>query len=187
VLLFFKRIIEYFSAWFQIPSYDNQSWKSTININKGTPELSPWLFTSTENPSNTIYLGIHKDTTDDSLTLHVYSPFWMVNRTGLPLAYHVRDFTASESLLMNLFHCCGEQAEDHKDTTALIHPPSQNPVLFSFRGKSFFTKKKAVVRVEGESDWSTKFPVDVAGSCGSVTCKSPMMEYEVDWTKSRGT
>lgn len=61
----------------------------------------------------------------------------------------------------------------------ILHHPDRNPILFSFRGKSFFAKKKAVVRVEGKSDWSSKFPVDVAGSCGSVTCKSPSTDFEI--------
>ena len=45
------------------------------------------------------------------------------------------------------------------------------PVLFSFRSKAFFGKKKASVRAE-DSDWSDKFALDVVGSNGIVTCRS---------------
>ena len=47
----------------------------------------------------------------------------------------------------------------------------QDPVLFSFRPKSFFEKKTAMIRVE-DSNWSDRFSLDVAGSSGLVTCKT---------------
>ncbi|CAG7827241.1 unnamed protein product [Allacma fusca] len=50
--------------------------------------------------------------------------------------------------------------------------------MFSFKGKAFFAKKKAYVKFKG-SDWSEKFSLDVAGSSGTVTCKSPHREYQV--------
>lgn len=46
-----------------------------------------------------------------------------------------------------------------------------DPVLFSFRPKSFFEKKTATIRVE-DSNWSDRFSLDVAGSSGLVTCKT---------------
>ena len=46
-----------------------------------------------------------------------------------------------------------------------------DPVLFSFRPKSFFEKKTAMIRVE-DSNWSDRFSLDVAGSSGLVTCKT---------------
>ena len=47
----------------------------------------------------------------------------------------------------------------------------KDPVLFSFRPKSFFEKKTAMIRVE-DSNWSDRFSLDVAGSSGLVTCKT---------------
>lgn len=47
----------------------------------------------------------------------------------------------------------------------------KDPVLFSYRPKSFFGKKTAHVRVE-DSEWSEKFSLDAAGSSGLVSCKS---------------
>jgi vacuolar protein sorting-associated protein 13A/C len=59
------------------------------------------------------------------------------------------------------------------------HPPDfVGPVLFSFRPKAFFGKKKTAIKVE-DSDWSNKFSLDVAGSSGSVSCKSSDNLYQV--------
>lgn len=52
------------------------------------------------------------------------------------------------------------------------------PVLFSFKPSSFFSKKKASVRVEG-SEWSEKFSLDTVGSSGTVTCPTHNMEFGV--------
>lgn len=50
--------------------------------------------------------------------------------------------------------------------------------MFSFNKKAFFGKKKAMIRVE-EGEWSDKFPIDVAGSKGVVSCKSNGIVYQV--------
>ena len=142
-----------------------------------------------------MYIGIHKDVSDEIITLHVYCPFWMVNRTGLDLAYQVFIINTlfaiqaklqllqvgpSISSLESFRSCLFSQAEDRKDNPPTIHHPStMESILFSFRGKFFFTKKKALVKVDGKSDWSNKFSLDVAGSSGSVICKSPTQDFEV--------
>ena len=51
-----------------------------------------------------------------------------------------------------------------------------DPVLFSFRPKSFFEKKTATIRVE-DSNWSDRFSLDVAGSSGLVTCKTDEEDF----------
>jgi vacuolar protein sorting-associated protein 13A/C len=54
-----------------------------------------------------------------------------------------------------------------------------------FTGKAFFSKKAAFVKVihnklqVAGSDWSEKFSLDVAGSGGSVTCKSPIFRFQL--------
>jgi len=59
------------------------------------------------------------------------------------------------------------------------------PVLFSFRPKSFFGKKAAMIRVE-DSNWSDRFSLDAAGSSGLVTCKADgdggVMSYQLGVT-----
>jgi vacuolar protein sorting-associated protein 13A/C len=51
-------------------------------------------------------------------------------------------------------------------------------VLFSFRAKSFFGKKKASIKVE-DGEWSDKFSLDVAGSSGVVSCTCGDTTYQI--------
>lgn len=55
---------------------------------------------------------------------------------------------------------------------------NKQPILFSFKSKAFFGKKKATVKVE-DSEWSSKFSLDVVGNSGSVLCKGHERNYEV--------
>jgi vacuolar protein sorting-associated protein 13A/C len=66
------------------------------------------------------------------------------------------------------------------DTANVIYHPEdfKGPVLFSFRAKSFFGKKKASIRVE-DGEWSDKFSLDVAGSSGVVNCTTGGTTYQV--------
>ena len=78
-----------------------------------------------------------------------------------------------------MFLLVNGMAEQADDDNVLYHPDNvSTPVLFSFRPKSFFGKKKALVRIE-DSDWCDRFSLDVAGSSGTVTCRSPDMTYEL--------
>lgn len=62
----------------------------------------------------------------------------------------------------------------------ILHHPTtfEDPVLFSFKEKSFFSKKKACVRV-GDGEWSDKFSIDVAGNSGSILCSYKERLYQV--------
>nr|XP_034830207.1 vacuolar protein sorting-associated protein 13 isoform X3 [Maniola hyperantus] len=61
----------------------------------------------------------------------------------------------------------------------IFHPKDyKEPILFSFRAKNFFGKKKAAIRVEF-GEWSDKFSLDVPGSSGVVTCKNEGRTYQV--------
>lgn len=72
---------------------------------------------------------------------------------------------------------CFQTADDHLNV--LYHPEHfKGPILFSFRSKVFFGKKKAMIRVE-DGEWSDKFSIDVAGSEGVVACKYNGMIYQV--------
>lgn len=51
--------------------------------------------------------------------------------------------------------------------------------MFTFKGKSFYAKKKSQIKVE-DSSWSEKFSLDVAGSSGVVKCETNTMKYQVN-------
>lgn len=73
--------------------------------------------------------------------------------------------------------CKFQSSEDHLNV--LYHPETfKGPILFSFRSKVFFGKKKAAIRIE-DGDWSDKFSIDVAGSKGVVSCKYNGKVYQV--------
>lgn len=89
--------------------------------------------------------------------LTLYSPYWMINKTGMMLTYKT-DFSSVE---------------------VLYHPPEYSgPILFTFRDKLFFDKKKASIRVDS-GEWSEKIPLDVAGSIGGVTCNANDQSYQI--------
>ncbi|CAG7785731.1 unnamed protein product [Allacma fusca] len=143
----------------KIEQYQGHSWSTQVEMQKNTAELTSWDFV-TGDKKHTMCVGIHKEIVDETnLILHVYSPFWMINRTGLDLYYQ------------------GDIKEQHP---TIIHHKSESthPVMFSFKGKAFFAKNKAYVKFKC-SDWSEKFSLDVAGSSGTVTCRSPHREYQV--------
>lgn len=71
-----------------------------------------------------------------------------------------------------------EQSSD-ENVNVLYHPPDyKGPILFSYREKVFFGKKRASLRVEN-GDWSDKFSLDAAGSTGVVECTADGLKYEV--------
>lgn len=155
-----------YRMYLQIPDYKGVSWKCNVTINKHSPTLSAWTFISQDSPVETLTLGIHRETISDEVLLHVYSPFWMINRTGLDLLYK------------------GEG----RDNVVINHPRTiDGPVMFSFPGKAFFSNKAANVKVHdskirnvtSSTDWSEKFSLETAGSCGSVTCKSPLQSFQI--------
>lgn len=79
---------------------------------------------------------------------------------------------------LSLSICCNGQPND-ENTNILYHPPEYDgPILFSFREKVFFGKKKAAIRVD-TGEWSEKFSLDVAGSSGVIACQANNMTYQV--------
>lgn len=96
-------------------------------------------------------------TFEGTMNITLYSPYWMVNKTGLYLEYMASD-----------------------DDTVIPHPVSlTEPVMFSYRGKgNLFTKKTARVRLAA-GEWSNKFSLDAAGSGGDLKVKKGGKLHEV--------
>ncbi|MCL4121993.1 UNVERIFIED_CONTAM: hypothetical protein GTU68_065584, partial [Idotea baltica] len=134
----------------QILDYRGSDWKCSKSIEALPPELSVWSFKKVGVESElTLDLGLHVKKVKGVYHLSLYCPFWMVNKTGYDLTYK------TDSLVHSI---------EHKKN-------SSDVVLFSFRSKSFFGKKKANIRVQ-DSDWSEKFPLDTVATAAAVTCKS---------------
>lgn len=63
----------------------------------------------------------------------------------------------------------------------IFHPKDYlDPILFSFRAKNFYGKKKAAIRIEF-GEWSDKFSLDVPGSSGVVACSYEDRIYDVNF------
>ncbi|XP_063230011.1 intermembrane lipid transfer protein Vps13 isoform X2 [Bacillus rossius redtenbacheri] len=142
----------------RIPDYLDKQWACKREIEESPAEFSVWTFDSYDSAQKmSLDLGMNVVCKNGSNVFTLYCPFWMLNKTGLMLSYRQGD----------------------ESVNVLFHPPEyKGPVLFSFKAKSFFGKKKAAVRV-GWEEWSDRFSLDVAGSSGVITCKSPELVYQI--------
>lgn len=141
-----------------VQDYLEKCWVCTKALPDTETELSVWSFDSHDSPAvMTMELGMQSVIVEGTQVLSLYCPFWMLNKTGLTLSYRNNEDSGN----------------------VIFHPPDfREPILFSFRAKNFFGKKKASIRV-GFGDWSDKFSLDVPGSSGVVICKSEGRTYQV--------
>ncbi|KAL0119958.1 hypothetical protein PUN28_007968 [Cardiocondyla obscurior] len=156
----------------KLPNYLEKDWSCKGEIVSNPPEFAVWSFESFDSAQKVILdLGMHTSYKHSSIVMALYCPFWMLNKTGLMLSYRKSSKGGKE------------QSSPIKTTddylNVLYHPEHfKGPILFSFRSKAFFGKKKAMIRVE-DGDWSDKFSIDVAGSEGVVACKYNGMIYQI--------
>ncbi|XP_058806498.1 intermembrane lipid transfer protein Vps13 isoform X2 [Phymastichus coffea] len=156
----------------KLPQYLEKDWSCRIEIKKDPPEFSVWSFESFDSAQKVIMdLGMHISTKHGSIVMALYCPFWMLNKTGLMLSYRKSSKGGKE-------HSSPvKSGESHLNV--LYHPETfKGPILFSFKSKAFFGKKKAMVRIE-DGEWSDKFSIDVAGSKGVVSCKYNGKIYQI--------
>lgn len=133
----------------KIPNYLGYEWICSKKLETPLNELSVWTFEAAPSIDKklTLDLGMRIVKVKGSLEFSLYCPFWMVNKTGLILKYRT------------------------DETNILQHLPEMDfPILFSFKAKNFFAKKKASLKVN-DSEWSDKFSLDVIGSHGTVLAK----------------
>uniref|UniRef100_A0AAG5D0Y8 Vacuolar protein sorting-associated protein 13 n=1 Tax=Anopheles atroparvus TaxID=41427 RepID=A0AAG5D0Y8_ANOAO len=155
--------------------YLDKDWSCTTDIPAQPPEFGVWTFNAYDSVEvMSLQLGVKYENRVDGLTLIVYCPFWMLNKTGLMLSYRKSSKTEKKELAGKTTYKANDE-----NTNILYHPPEyEGPILFSFREKVFFGKKKAAVRVD-TGEWSDKFSLDVAGSSGVVLCQANNMTYQI--------
>ncbi|XP_030555732.1 vacuolar protein sorting-associated protein 13 [Drosophila novamexicana] len=138
--------------------YLEKDWSYATEICNGDSGISIWTFASYDSEFKMeMDLYVRANNRHGSIVLTLYSPYWMINKTGMMLTYKT-DFSSVE---------------------VLYHPPEYSgPILFTFRDKLFFDKKKASIRVDS-GEWSEKIPLDVAGSIGGVTCNANDQSYQI--------
>ncbi|XP_071444778.1 intermembrane lipid transfer protein Vps13 isoform X2 [Hetaerina americana] len=135
----------------KISDYLEREWSYQEEIMLNQPEISVWTFKSYDAMKDaTLDLGVHAGKSGGTLELSLFSPCWMVNKTGYLLTYRAAD----------------------DQTNVLYHPADlKSPILFGAKGKAFFGKKKISVRLE-DGEWSSSFSLDAVGSSGVVSCNT---------------
>ncbi len=108
-----------------------------------------WTFTTSGHEQQlSLELAVNLSIEDSSLIVSLFAPFWMINRTSQQLIYRIDDETV-------IYHASNVLS----------------PVLLSFNTKSFFFKKKLSLAI-GDSRFSDRFSIDVAGNKGNIIAKS---------------
>ncbi|XP_014254768.1 vacuolar protein sorting-associated protein 13 isoform X2 [Cimex lectularius] len=163
----------YSSLIVTLPDYLDRDWCCKHKIEDNADDLTVWTFESYENIQKvTLDLGIHTTDVRGSILMELYCPFWMINKTGLILSYK-RSSKGDKDTTTD---------EQEQGTNILYHPNDfTGPILFSFKAKNFFAKKKSQLRVF-DGQWSEKFSLDVAGSAGMVSCVSGGKIYDIGIT-----
>ncbi|XP_049870372.1 intermembrane lipid transfer protein Vps13 isoform X3 [Pectinophora gossypiella] len=158
-----------------IENYLDKCWVCTKNLPDEETELSVWSFESHDSPAlMTLDLGMHSVDQEGTQLLSLYCPFWMLNKTGFTLSYRIKHSRCSKCR-----PSCFPSTNVDETGNVIFHPKDyKEPILFSFRAKNFFGKKKAAIRLEF-GEWSDKFSLDVPGSSGVVTCKLEGRTYQV--------
>ncbi|RWS14430.1 vacuolar protein sorting-associated protein 13C-like isoform X4 [Dinothrombium tinctorium] len=137
----------------KIENYLNKNWHILKNLPskwKAEDQVEVWTYSAVnENRPSTMDLAINYSTTDESgiRVASIFSPFWMINKTNLPVSYKVGDNV--------IYH------EKNLDI----------PVLVCFKPKTLFSKKKLALAI-ADTKWSDSFSIDAVGNKGTVVAKS---------------
>ncbi|XP_025099873.1 vacuolar protein sorting-associated protein 13A-like isoform X2 [Pomacea canaliculata] len=136
-----------FKLLFSLTDYLGRDWTGVMEISPDLDEFKaiPMETEVDEDSANKhLSLSIHADHSA-GLDLHIYAPYWVINKTQLPLQLRG---SMSDAVLE-----CGS---------------SFNPVLFRYKKHK---RKKAKLRVY-DSNWSQSFSMDTIGSSGVVICNN---------------
>lgn len=80
-----------FYLFLQLIQYLERDWSIKTEIPADPAEFIVWTFNSYDSAGSTsLQLGVHFENLNNGLTMTVYCPFWMLNKTGLTLSYRVR-------------------------------------------------------------------------------------------------
>uniref|UniRef100_A0A8C5SHG1 Vacuolar protein sorting 13 homolog C n=1 Tax=Laticauda laticaudata TaxID=8630 RepID=A0A8C5SHG1_LATLA len=137
--------------------YQGRDWNGHMRVHDALPEFFPVCFTSQSAEMATTDLYVHVRKASTHITLSVYSPYWIINKTSRVLQYRGEDVYV-------------KHPADFRDT-----------VLFSFKKKNIFSKNKIQLCVS-TSTWSSSFSLDTVGNSGCVKCPAGNMDFLVGVT-----
>ncbi|CAL1270146.1 unnamed protein product [Larinioides sclopetarius] len=129
----------------EVSQYIGLQWHGKMSVSGETEELHPVSMSpETDTGGGNRHLSLHVHVTrEKSLDLYMFSPYWIINKSGLPL-----------------------QLRGSNSDAVYEASTSTDPVLFRFKKHR---KKKAKLRVYS-SQWSKSFSLDTVGNCGVVIC-----------------
>ncbi|KAK8726845.1 hypothetical protein OTU49_010090, partial [Cherax quadricarinatus] len=128
----------------QVCNYLGSDWNGTLEIGaeKGDHHRTLSLSHGDGNARKKLDLALYC-VREGSTSIYVYSPYWIVNKTGLPL--HIR----------------GSRSKNIYDLNG-----SEDIILFRYKRNYPYKLKIRVL----ESDWSRRWSCEAVGSCGVVVC-----------------
>uniref|UniRef100_UPI00358EE903 intermembrane lipid transfer protein VPS13A-like n=1 Tax=Myxine glutinosa TaxID=7769 RepID=UPI00358EE903 len=136
--------------------YFSTDWHATLKLQPDLPEVTAVTFSAAGSDAATPFdVKIEVSRNGGQTTLAVFSPYWMVNKTGRLLQYHADDIYRK-------------------------HPADYHlPFLFSYKPQSMFSKNKVQLCVT-DSKNSDSFSLDTVGSGGCVKCTTKgKTDYQV--------
>ncbi|XP_071819504.1 intermembrane lipid transfer protein VPS13A-like isoform X2 [Apostichopus japonicus] len=130
----------------QVKSYLSSNWEGTLMVSREmkATETVAMVMQTTGNNQKHLNLLANSTSTDGAWDIFLYSPYWIVNKSELPV-----EIRASRSRKVFSTHSLAD------------------PVLFNF---SSTKRRKAKLRVF-DSVWSTSFSLDTVGSSGVIICR----------------
>jgi len=142
--------------------YLDKYWDCKCTIEEHPDEFSIWSFSNNEDKpdtkANVINFGIRTEFHEGGTHIKtLYCPLWMINKTGRILTY--------------------KAADDEENMLQHSSNPTE-PLMWSFKKKIFFANKRAYVKIDSGL-WSDRFSLDVAGSSGSILCKTNNILYQI--------
>ncbi|XP_022087078.1 vacuolar protein sorting-associated protein 13A-like [Acanthaster planci] len=139
--------------------YAGTDWRGEITLRPGLKEF--FQLGSKGGASNELWLelGVMADYSGGYLEMAIFAPYWLINKTGLSLAYKAGN-------------------------DVIEHPPDKKePILFAYpTNKGFSPGKNKICMKVGESNWSDKFSLDAVGSTGFISCKTDEKTTEAQGT-----
>lgn len=84
--LFERNVIFFFSG--QIPDYNGIEWKGEMTLRTTLKEYSQWGFRG--DGGKWMEVGVWVNYKQGFQDMAIFTPYWLINKTGLPLAYKVR-------------------------------------------------------------------------------------------------
>lgn len=90
----------------QLIQYLERDWSVKTEVPADPAEFIVWTFNSYDSAGKTsLQLGVRFENQNNGLTMTVYCPFWMLNKTGLNLSYRVSFAPFRYRTRFRYFHC----------------------------------------------------------------------------------